>query len=266
MLLESVLKERGIFAMKSKTGSKAYHSHHMRVVGPVYEKLLQRVWRDSKTSPGMIVKGKENGHPILTARMISSVTKKYVTAIDVATPNYWLINLESPVEFEAAVSLALKDGPTHFIELGPHSALELPIRETANEVNGPPEGNFHHSALSRGKDSSASILSLVGSLFLYTNDEISFHAIMESGSEPNYEPIEVISDLPAYPWDYGSPCPWNEPRIVAEFRNRKYPRHDLLGSQLTGASKASITWQNVLNVKEISWFKDHKFGPSIIFP
>jgi acyl transferase domain-containing protein len=258
--LLSVFQERGTFARKLRTGDKAYHSHHMHAVGPVYEELLQRVWHDSE------INGKANGHSESTIRMISSVTKTNVTATDVATPHYWRINLESPVEFEAAVSLALENGPTHFIELGPHSALELPIKETVNKVNGTSEGHLYHSALSRGKDSSVSVLSLVGSLFLHRHDEISFQAILESDSDSSHRPVQVIYDLPAYPWDYGSSCPWTEPRNVTEFRNRKYPRHDLLGSQLAGASKANTTWRNILNVEEISWLKDHRLGPSIVFP
>ena len=264
--LQAVLQERGIFARRLKTNDKAYHSHHMRAVGPIYETLLQRVWYSTKTIGKQFSNGLVNGHSASTIRMISSVTQILVTASEVASPSYWRTNLESAVEFKGAIGFALQHGPTHFVEVGPHSALELPIKETANQINGSQERYLYHSALSRGKDASVSVLSLVGSLFLHNHDEISFKAILESGNEYTHQPTQVLVDLPTYPWNYGSQCPWNEPRNVTEFRNRKYPRHDLLGSQLPGGSKANTTWRNILDVDEISWLKDHKLGPSIVFP
>lgn len=264
--LQSVLQARGIFARRLKTNNKAYHSHHMRAVGPIYETLLQRVWYGNKTKGKQLQNGVVNGHSAPTTRMISSVTQTCTIASDVATPSYWRANLESAVEFKGAISFALRDGPTHFVEIGPHSALELPIKEIANQLNGSQENYLYHSALSRGKDASVSVLNLVGSLFLHSHDEISFKTILESGNEVAREPAKILVDLPAYPWDYSSQCPWIEPRNVTEFRNRKYPRHDLLGSQLPGGSKANTTWRNILDIDEISWLKDHKLGPSIVFP
>jgi acyl transferase domain-containing protein len=262
--LQATLHNRGMFARKLKTDNKAYHSTHMRTVRRVYEELLSRVWRHGKVEANQVWDYRANGHSVSTPRMISSVTKTDVTCIDVSTPSYWRMNLESPVEFAGAISLLLRDGPAHFVELGPHSTLELPIKQTVNQTNSPQiNGCLYNSALSRGKDTAVSVLSLVGSFFLNGHDEISFKSLLESST---HKPLSVLTDLPAYPWDYESQCPWHEPRIVSEFRSRNHARHDLLGSQVPGGSKATTTWRNIINVEEISWLKDHRLGPSIVFP
>ncbi|RAO74337.1 uncharacterized protein BHQ10_010349 [Talaromyces amestolkiae] len=260
------LQNKGIFARKSKTDNKAYHSHHMQALGPVYEELLHRFWPNSTTDGIQVGNYPAKSHSGIS--MISSVTKAVVTDIDVCAPSYWRSNLESSVGFEKAVRVVLQGGSTHFVEIGPHSTLELPIKETANQTSNLQQtvSYMYHSALQRGKEASVSILNLVGSLFLNRHDEIFFKSILENGNDFNHEPAKVLTDLPAYPWDYSSTCTWNEPRIVAEFRNRRDARHDLLGSQIPGGSKANITWRNILNINEIPWLKDHRLGSSIVFP
>ena len=42
--LLGTFQEKGIWARKLKTGGKAYHSHHMWIMGPKYEALLERYW------------------------------------------------------------------------------------------------------------------------------------------------------------------------------------------------------------------------------
>ena len=53
---------------------------------------------------------------------------------------------------------------------------------------------------------------------------------------------------------------------MTEFRNRRYPRHDLLGSQVSGGNKMTISWRNILNINEVAWLSDHRLGPIIVFP
>ena len=197
--------------------------------------------------------------------MISSVTQTELAASDICKPAYWRRNLESAVQFAGAITMALSENPTHFIEIDPHSALELPLKETASQLKKTHGEFLYNSALTRGRNAAITILNLIGSLFLHGHDEIAFKAIVEGNDKDTNSPPQLLLDLPSYLWDYSSPSLWNEPRVVTELRHHKYPRHDLLGSQVPGGSKAKTTWRNVVDVHEIPWLQDHRLGPSIVF-
>ena len=134
--LHNTFQKRSIFARKLKTDGKAYHSHHMKVVGPWYQTMLETVWHapsSSVNSPANGTTFKESEpHSI---RMISTVTGINAISAQISSPAYWRQNLESPVRFEDAVRLALQAEKYHFIEIGPHSSLELPIKQTAASLD-----------------------------------------------------------------------------------------------------------------------------------
>ena len=35
---------------------------------------------------------------------------------------------------------------------------------------------------------------------------------------------------------------------------------------MPGGSRLTTTWRNILDIKEVDWLKDHRLGPSIVFP
>ncbi|PYI29622.1 polyketide synthase [Aspergillus indologenus CBS 114.80] len=257
--LLNVFQERGIWARKLKTGSKAYHSHHMKVLGPRYEASLQRYWdmADGPPIDGLVIEDVDG--PATSVVMMSTVTGGLATTSQVGTPTYWRTNLESPVRFDEAIKKILAQTSYHLVELGPHSALQLPIKQTASTLE--QCRYIYDAALIRHQDASLTILQLAGSLFLHGHDELRYHKMLADGSQPH-----VVVDLPPYPWDYSAPTLWAEPRSSTEFRHRKYPRHDLLGSQVLGGSTAGVTWRNVLNLNETEWLTHHCLGPSVVFP
>ncbi|PWY86696.1 polyketide synthase [Aspergillus heteromorphus CBS 117.55] len=251
-------RDRRMWARKLKTGGKAYHSHHMSMVGSWYHSLLEHNWGRSSTFNEVINGTTHTRRPVT---MVSTVTGEQVRKSEVAMPKYWRMNLESPVLFEDALRTILKSHNYHFIELGPHSAMRLPLEQTAISAG---KSDYHYnSCLSRGKDSYRTILELVGSLFLRGHDGINYHNIFldDSRREP-----QVCFDLPPYPWDYSSAAMSSTPRVVAEFNHRRYPRHELLGSQIPGGNPATLTWRNILDLNEIEWLSHHCLGPSPLFP
>ncbi|KAJ5356106.1 Acyl transferase/acyl hydrolase/lysophospholipase [Penicillium concentricum] len=274
-------EERDIWARKLKTGGKAYHSHHMKILGPKYEALLERYWDTANgyhDTNGYNANGyNENGshdtngnhdangnHDMNGALdgpssvvMISSVTGELVSTNHVGMPTYWRKNLESPVLFDKAIKAILECGSYHLVELGPHSALQLPIKQNASTLE--QCRYIYNSSLIRDQDAWLTTLQLVGSLFLHGHDELQCHKMFVDRQT-------VLVDLPPYSWDYSSPTLWSEPRASIEFRHRKYPRHDLLGSQVLGGSTAGVTWRNVLNLNEAEWLTHHCLGPSVVFP
>ncbi|KAJ5182352.1 Acyl transferase/acyl hydrolase/lysophospholipase [Penicillium cf. viridicatum] len=254
--LLKTFEEKDIWARKLKTGGKAYHSHHMKILGPKYEALLERYWDTANGKHD--ANGAVNG-PASSVVMISTVTGGLVSTNQVGTPTYWRTNLESPVRFDEAIKTILACGSYHLVELGPHSALQLPIKQNASTLE--QSRYVYNSSLVRDQDAWLTTLQLVGSLFLHGHDELQYHKMFADRLQ-----TRVLVDLPPYPWDYSSPTLWSEPRASAEFRNRKYPRHDLLGSQVSGGSTAGVTWRNILNLNEVEWLTHHCLGPSVVFP
>lgn len=111
------LQDRGIFARNLKTDGMAYHSHHMAEVGQYYEDNLSKcLGRKEEMATENVV------------LMYSSLTGDLLDSSTARTPGYWRTNLESPVLFRQALESLLLE-KYHLIEIGPHSALQLPIKQ-----------------------------------------------------------------------------------------------------------------------------------------
>lgn len=67
---------------------------------------------------------------------------------------------------------------------------------------------------------------------------------------------KVIANLPRYQWQYEKTM-LLENRWTREWRLRKHPRHDVLGSQIPGIVKSVTVWRNVLRLKDLSCLRDH---------
>lgn len=68
-------------------------------------------------------------------------------------------------------------------------------------------------------------------------------------------------DLPPYKYTYG-PIKHHESRSSKEYRLRKVPRHDLLGSKVAGTTRLRPQWRNMLRLKDLPWLDDHRVPPS----
>lgn len=251
-LLEG-LQQRKIFARKLKTGGQAYHSHHMLALGKEYQDLLDRVLHTLKASITQPA-----GAPL-----VSSVTGKIKTSgFDSA---YWRSNLESQVRFSSAIEHINSISEHFFVEIGPHTSMELPIKQTLAGVGvelkygGPIKRNFN---------SAEKAMSFVGDLWLQ-GFEVNWSKVNVLHASGAYKPPQslqrVVTDLPPYRFDYGETL-WNESRASLEYRQRKYPRHELLGSLLAGGNGHDFIFRNVLKVDDVSWLKDHKLVDTVVFP
>ncbi len=250
------LQGRGVFARKLSTDGRAYHSHHMALIGEEYQDLLERALTTLPSAP--MTEG---------VRWISSVYAQELTGKVLAS--YWRKNLESPVLFSEAVEGLLKRHKLHLVELGPHSALELPIKQTRTKL-GLTESDVHYTtALSRGKNAVDCALSLMGNLYLHGH-EVDFAKVnnvetMLSSNNIAVQQGKVLTNLPPYHWSYDGVL-WNESRASQEFRYRKHAHHDLLGSQSLGSNGYSTEWRNVLKIKDIPWVEGHRLGKDVVFP
>ena len=254
-----ILKSRSVFARKLKTDGKAYHSHHMLALGQEYQKLISQVFSPCKSVT-------LSGFQESKIRMLSSVVCEEVTSDVTTTTNYWRANLESPVRFWGAIDKLFSGHTYQLIEIGPHSVLEMPLKQIQKKAGLTDAQLQYNTALIRGKSGVDTLLNLIGTLYLQGHD-IKFATVnqLHDMQNPSVPRGKVLTSLPNYRWQYDALL-WNEPRCSTEFRLRKYPRHDLLGSQIPGGNGLTKLWRNVIRVKDAPWLKDHKLGDTIVFP
>lgn len=256
------LQEKGVFARKLNTNDRAYHSHHMVLLGQEYEHLL------TENLPPRTFQ------PDRKAYWVSSVTGKEVTGK--IRPSYWRANLESPVRFSDAVEGIMQSAKHHLVELGPHSALELPIKQIMARSNMKAGIDFHYSAaLTRNKNAVACLLNLAGNLFLHGHpvdfSQVNYVEAPTTGLALHaarylaHQQGKVVPDLPPYAWTYDTLL-WSECRASSEFRDRKHLHHDLLGAQKPGGNGIQTTWRNVLRAHDVPWLLDHRLEDTVVFP
>ncbi|KAH7372241.1 putative polyketide synthase [Pyrenochaeta sp. MPI-SDFR-AT-0127] len=219
---------------------KAYHSYHMAEIGENYISMISES-----------VAGKEPSIPFF-----SSVTGDHLSEGQTVGAQYWRSNLESPVRFKEAITAIAKHeiGKTAvWLEVGPHSALAGPVRQTLTEVSSPAP---YVAAMNRGQDCMTSFLTAIGKLYSL-GVHLDLHALFPSGS--------CLADLPRYPWNHEESY-WYEPRVCREWRHRKYPYHDLLGVKVPESTDLEPVWRNMFHISNAPWIRDHRIGEDCVFP
>ncbi|KAB2572374.1 Reducing polyketide synthase rdc5 [Lasiodiplodia theobromae] len=249
--VQSRLKEESIFARLLKV-NMAYHSTYMNEVGNHYRTLVQR-------SCGRPLGGDAK------VTMFSSVTGERMA--QAADADYWTANMVSPVRFAQACKEMISNGPDaadFLIELGPSGALKGPISQIKKALVGQGSDTKYQAALARGDDSTNALFSSAGQLFIAGAD-IAIGRVNRSVYTDNAQP-QVIVDLPNYAWNHSTKY-WQESQASKDWRFRRFPHHDLLGSKVLGTSWTnSPTWKNILRLNDLPWLKDHKMGSDTLLP
>ncbi|KAH6985281.1 hypothetical protein EDB80DRAFT_823232, partial [Ilyonectria destructans] len=265
--VQAKLKADGVFVRALKTSGRAYHSHHMKDVGAVYEERANRgfAFLDALEFPK---REKDSKLPLF----VSSVTGEPKLNFQPG-PEYWRENLESPVRFAQAVTRMTEIeglGINHIIEIGPHSALAAPIRQLREKLGSGSRDLEYTATLSRGENSVTRLLDLAGVLFIkgYPIDLARVNAIEnqdEMGRITLRKGLPLV-DLPRYSWNYSAGALRAKHRINMDFQNRKFARHDLLGSLLPGVIRDQAQWRNMLDIHDLPWLEQHRLGPQPVFP
>ncbi|KAH8200322.1 hypothetical protein TruAng_005538 [Truncatella angustata] len=261
--LRATLVDDGIFARNIPTNGKAYHSHHMTPVSAKYEKLVRAA---KKYTPFDLATP-------TTAKMVSSVTNSVMPQMTSLDETYWSKNLRSPVLFNQAVQTILTaeefSNVDLLIEIGPHSAMKGPIQQIKTELKS--SKVEYLPTLLRGTECATQLLKLAGELFLRSYpidmERITTAYVEETSgsSKLTAKKGSIIVDLPPYQWNYTRPY-WAENRASREQRVPSFPRHDVLGQLVVGASLTEPTWRNVLRTRDLPWLKDHSLGGETVFP
>ena len=258
--LQNILDEKKLFARKLAV-EVAYHSHHMALVAEEYIAAVSGISTLSKRED---------------VQFFSSVTGKEVTSASELGPTYWVSNMVSQVKFadslrqlcyetsfgkkqrKRAAALAVNT----LIEIGPHAALAGPIRQTLQADEKLKNGSIEYlSALIRKNDAVKTALEVASKLVI-RGYPLVFPALNRPSQQGN---PNLLVDLPSYSWNHGESY-WAEPRISRIFRNRKFPRTDLLGAPEKSSNPLEPRWRNHIRASEIPWVNDHKVQSNVVYP
>lgn len=260
-VVKAALQDQNIFVRKLRTGGIAYHSHHMNEVGKLYEYAIENALRKDSGSAAK---------PVGRASMMSTVTGEMVGGKSL-TASYWRQNLQSRVLFasglESLLQLPLAGSDNkkvdYLLEIGPHHALQGPIRQTAGAIS--PSIVYGHT-LKQNNASADAVLRAVGNLFLtgYPVDMLRVNSHLQGGRslDSGLCPIsfhgKINTDLPTYNWNHTVKHPVLATRVDGDWKLDGHSKHDLLGSILPGCSKLEPVWRSLLRYNSFPWFKEHR--------
>jgi acyl transferase domain-containing protein len=185
----------------------------------------------------------------------SSVTGHTITDPRELGASYWRQNLESSVLFTEAIQSLPASGSPIFIEIGPHSALAAPLRQIFRTLAA--KSPVYIPTLFRyDEDVQSQLLRTAGQAFA-SGAGVNFSQIIEPG--------KTLTDLPPYPWQHDRPY-WNESRLSRDWRQRKFPHHEILGSRVVDTTDHEPSWRNLLSLDNVSWLLDHVIQGAVTFP
>ncbi|KAK2595361.1 hypothetical protein QQS21_006897 [Conoideocrella luteorostrata] len=239
------LEKQGTFNRKLRV-DVAYHSPHMALVADDYLNAIKDITPQA-CRPDVA--------------FYSSLIGKYNDTEELGA-SYWVNNLVKPVLFSPALQDMYKnDKPDILIEIGPHSALEGPIKQILRSISAQAAGDVKYfPTLIRNQNSATALLDLAGKLFLH-GQPIRFNEANQTGTTPK---PNIITDFPPYPWTGRNY--WYESRASKQHRLKPFARHDLLGTLDYNYTDSELTWRNVLSVDDIPWLKDHRMQSLFTFP
>ena len=237
--VKNVLDKDGIFARILQV-DLPYHSKFMETTGELYETLLIQNCVESTSSDKDVL-------------MYSTVSGELMNVP--CDASYWKSNLMSPVMFEHAFRnmVAADDGPNFIIELGPSGALAGPITQIKKSLSPSSAKLDYYSAAKRNADCTETLLCIAGNIHI-AGGQVSLEAV--NADLENSTPKTIV-DLPNYSWNHSIKY-WHESEASKDWRFRKYPNHDLLGSKVLGTSLEAPLFMKSLRLQDLPWLRDHK--------
>lgn len=249
--LQEKVEQKQMFNRKLRVDT-AYHSHHMNLVAEEYGANINTVI--SQATSGVTFNSSLRGYHIGTEGL---------------GPSYWVENLTCPVRFSEALECMIKaaDGTSTpeinlLVEVGPHAALEGPVKQILKAVGGNAVKIPYFSALRRNQDAVDTALQLSATLFM-KGVELDFQAINFPIS--GFKPPVLLTDLPKYTWNHSTKY-WHDSRISERHRNREFPRNDIIGVLADYSNDLEPTWRNIIRADDQPWIRHHKMQSINVYP
>ncbi|KAF9893690.1 hypothetical protein FE257_009858 [Aspergillus nanangensis] len=247
---QSLADKQEVFNRKIKV-DVAYHSHHMRLVSGHYKSLLGPIQPRSSNI--------EFFSSLLGAKM------------DTANLNadYWVENLASCVKFADSLGCLLQEAtptngklPNFLIEIGPHSALESPIKQIIQQRCGGRTVDYV-SCLRRKNDGVQTMQQLAA--FVFVNGmNLDFEKINFPEGEERSQ-VVLLTDLPKYQWDHSVKY-WHSSRWASSHCNRPFGKNDILGALSMDSDSLEPRWRNVVRADDHPWIRQHQVQGKSVYP
>jgi acyl transferase domain-containing protein len=236
---------------------------------------------------------RESLHDLSAAETLSknAVMISTVTAQDVTDPSilknvdYWVNNMVNPVRFSQAVTTIVSQNHTSLkgkklgapakktvsdlVEIGPHPALQRPVRRILQANNSAPGTVRYSATLNRRPDTWQNFLSVLGNLhshgYLLGLDRV--NRVRESSTRTQL-PLEVrrlLIDLPEYPFNHSRRY-WFETTASRNIRLPPSKNLELMGTPAPESTPLEAKWRKFFYVSETTWIEDHKVNGKIIYP
>lgn len=257
--LEAALVQAGVFARRLRVDA-AYHSHHMLGFADDYRDALSNVLCDPSPAlrDGIIYSSPVTGNVLSSAATIHS-------------PEHWVKNMVQPVEFlDCLTNLCHKSSSNAgdeqepidvLLEVGPHAALQSPIRQVLGQPLLKRKQISYLSCLRRGHGAVDTMQAMASSLI-----ESGYNVDLEAINFPlGSGRLTALTDLPSYPWNHETSY-WVESRQNAALRRRKLPVHDLLGLATLDSNSFARRWRHILRAAEMPWVRDHQVQTNTVYP
>ncbi|KAG9258509.1 polyketide synthase [Emericellopsis atlantica] len=252
--LATLVEEQRIFNRKLRV-DMAYHSHHMELVADEYLSSLKEI------------KPRESSN----VEFFSSVTGSRIDCSELGA-TYWARNLTSPVRFGEALRtmcISLKENISSqqenvvLVEVGPHGALEGPVKQTLKAAGVAVTGIDYSPSLVRDVDAVEAMHQLAANLTA-RGKKLEYEAInFPRGRDKT---VSLLTDLPRYPWQHNTRY-WHQSRIGDNHCfGRNFPRNDILGALADDSNDLEPRWRNIIRLEDMPWLRDHQIQSNIVFP
>nr|AAR85531.1 polyketide synthase [Didymella maydis] len=248
--LQGALRQRGVYNRRLNV-EVAYHSHHMELVADSYRNTINNI-KVLADSP---------------VRFFSSVMGE-LTDKSKLGPDYWVSNLVGEVKFAESLHALVTHSNTDsteqiqtIIEIGPHSALAGPIRETLEAAEFSHKTSIDYlSVLVRRKDAVVTALTLASKLFV-----AGFAVRLAAVNQNACSTVPPLNDLPSYAWNHSKSYS-AESRISRSYRERPHTRMSLIGVLDVQSSALEPRWRQILRISELPWLRDHNIQSNVVYP
>jgi acyl transferase domain-containing protein/NADPH:quinone reductase-like Zn-dependent oxidoreductase len=249
--LQDLMEQKQMFNRKLRVNT-AYHSHHMNLVAEEYGQNIRTV----------------NSLNVSQTTFHSSLFGR-ISETDVLDASYWVQNLTCLVRFSDALQsmCGLVDdtsasGVDVLVEIGPHAALEGPVKQTLKSIGGNAVKLPYASALHRNRNAVDTAVQLAATMFM-KGTLVNFAAI-NFPVAPQKAPT-LLTNLPKYPWAHSTRY-WHESRIADKHKHREFPRNDLVGTLAAYSNDLEPTWRNIIRADDVPWVRHHKMQSMTVYP
>lgn len=232
--LQDLVDTEQMFNRRLKVDT-AYHSHHMELVAEEYLSNIKHITLSSSPARSLFY----------------SSLLGYQVEGSALSAEYWRDNLTRPVQFSAAVQKMCEAGSDAqidtLIELGPHAALEGPIKQILKSIAGKAAKIGYSPALIRNQDAVETSLQMAANMFT-SGADLNFTAINFPKADGK-APVLLI-DTPRYPWNHSTRY-WNYSRISENHLHRSGVRNDIVGALAMYSNDLEPTWRNMISIGKL---------------